>query len=272
MSAKSPTLIDVEKIVKSRAGKKARYIPDFLLSWLKRTIHQDFINEYLKLGYVGVDFCENCLRYLDVNVKVEGLENLSDSSKKYTFVSNHPLGAIDGVTLGMVLGRHYNGRIKYLVNDLLMNLEGLAPLCIPINKLGKQARNFPQMVEAVFNSDDHVIMFPAGICSRKMKDGSIQDLTWNKTFVTKSVATQRDIVPIHFVGQNSPRFYTIADWCKRLRLKFNIAMLYLPDEMYKSQHGEYKVIIGKPIPWQHFDKTKTPVQWAQEVRAEVYKL
>ena len=173
MPDKAVTLIDLDDIIRMRAGKKAKYIPGFLINGLKRLIHQDFINEYLRQGYVGVDFCEHTLAYLDVKVKVDGLENISDLSRKYTFVSNHPLGAIDGVTLGMVLGRHYDGKIKYLVNDLLMNLKGLAPLCIPINKLGKQARNFPQMVENTFRSDDQVIMFPAGICSRRMKDGSI---------------------------------------------------------------------------------------------------
>ena len=272
MPDKAVTLIDLDRVVKSRAGKKAKYIPHFLVNGLKRLIHQDFINGYLKQGYVGVDFCENALRYLDVKVKVEGLENLAGAPRKYTFVSNHPLGAIDGITLGMVLGRHYDGKIKYLVNDLLMNLEGLAPLCIPINKLGKQGRNFPQMVEDAFRSDNHIIMFTAGICSRRMPDGTIRDLPWNKAFVTKSVATQRDVVPIHFIGRNSDRFYSIAEWCKRLRLKFNLAMLFLPDEMYRGQHGEYKVIIGKPIPWTVFDKSKSPQQWAQEVRAQVYKL
>lgn len=272
MSDKKATLIDLEEIVKSRAGSKAKFIPSFLINGLKKLIHQDFINAYLERGYVGVDFCENCLKYLDVAVTVEGLENIPDDGRKYTFVSNHPLGAIDGVTLGMVIGRHFSGKIKYLVNDLLMNLEGLAPLCVPINKLGKQARNFPAIVNATFDSDDHVIMFPAGICSRKQKDGTIKDLDWAKTFINKSVATHRDVVPIHFIGQNSPRFYNIATWCKRLGLKFNLAMLFLPDEMYKSRHGHYRVVIGNPIPYATFDKSKTAVQWAQQVKEEVYKL
>ncbi len=272
MPDKATTLIDLDRIVRDRAGNKAKFIPKFLVNWLKRTIHQDFINEYLRRGYVGVDFCEHCLEYLDVKVEVEGMEHIADSSRKYTFVSNHPLGAIDGVTLGMVLGRRFDGNIKYLVNDLLMNLEGLAPLCVPINKLGKQARNFPQMVDAAFRSDHQMVMFPAGICSRRMKDGQIRDLPWNKTFITKSVATQRDVVPIHFIGRNSDRFYFIAEWCKRLRLKFNLAMLFLPDEMYRSQHGSYRVIIGEPIPWTTFDKSKTAHQWAQEVKEKVYTL
>lgn len=270
MQDKVITEIDLDAIVRDRAGKKAKYVPQFLVNYLKRLIHQDFINEYLRQGYVGVDFCEHTLQYLGVDVEVVGAENLPDGGK-YTFVSNHPLGAIDGVALGMVLGRRYNGRVKYLVNDLLMNLKGLAPLCIPINKIGKQARNFPQMVEAGFRGDDHIIMFPAGLCSRKT-NGVIRDLPWKKTFITKSVETHRDVVPIHFEGQNSNRFYRIANLCKRLHLKVNLAMLLLPDEMYRSQGSRFRVVIGKPIPWQTFDRSRTAGQWAQYVQDEVYKL
>lgn len=264
------TEIDLDKIISARAGRKAKYVPGFLICWLKKLIHQDFINEYLRKGYVGVDFCEHTLNYLGVQVDVQGYENLPEGGL-YTFVSNHPLGAIDGVTLGMVLGRRYDGRVKYLVNDLLMNLEGLAPLCIPINKIGKQARNFPQMVEAGFRGDDHIIMFPAGLCSRKTK-GVIRDLPWKKTFITKSVETHRDVVPIRFEGQNSNRFYRVANLCKRLHLKVNLAMLLLPDEMYRSRGSRFRVVIGKPIPWQTFDKSRSAAQWAQYVQDEVYKL
>ena len=273
MADDSLFLIDIDKILREKAPKQSKYIPKFVVSYLKHIVHQEELNVFLRESKdkVGVDFLKACLEFLDANIVVKGEENLPKEGL-YTFVSNHPLGAIDGVTLGMVLGRHYDGKIKYLVNDLLMNLKGLAPLCIPINKLGKQARNFPQMVENAFRSDDQVIMFPAGICSRRMKDGSIRDLAWSKTFIVKSVAARRDVVPIHFIGQNSDRFYSIAEWCKRLHLKFNLAMLFLPDEMYRSRHGEYRVVIGKPIPWSTFDKSKSPQQWAQEVKEKVYKL
>ena len=152
-----------------------------------------------------------------------------------------------------------------------MNLQGLAPLCVPINKIGKQARSFPAIVESTFSSDCHVIMFPAGLCSRRQDNGTIRDLPWNKAFVTKSVQHQRDIVPIHFVGQNSNRFYNIARWCKRLHLP-NFAMALLPDEMYRSRGNHYTVRIGKPIPWQTFDSTKTPQQWGKWVQDKVYEI
>ena len=114
-------------------------------------------------------------------------------------------------------------------------------------------------------------MFPAGLCSRQI-DGRIQDIPWKKTFISKSVETHRDIVPIHFEGQNSPRFYRIANWCQRLGLKFNLAMLFLADEMYLGQHQTYRVTIGKPIPWQTFDRSKSPIEWAKIVREGVYQL
>lgn len=267
--------IDVDKILQSKMGDKAKRVPRFLVSWLKRRLHQDEVNAFLeKEGDIqGVPWVEDVVEHLGMKLVIEGEENLpsSEDPKRYTFVSNHPLGGLDGVALGAVLGRRYEGQIKYLVNDLLMNLPGLAPLCIPINKTGKQSRQFPLMVEAGFKSENHIIMFPAGLCSRKQK-GVIRDLPWNKTFITKSIETQRDIVPIHFGGRNSEKFYRIANICKFFRLKFNVAMIYLVDEMFGNRDKTFVVKIGKPIPWQTFDKSRTPLQWAQYVQDEVYKL
>ena len=265
------TEIDIESIIRKRAGSRARFIPGFVYSWLKNLIHQDYINAYLREGREGVDFCQGVLDYLGVKVDVEGLENLPPVESGYcTFVCNHPLGAIDGVTLGAVLGAHYGGRVKYLVNDLLMNLKGLAPLCVPINKIGSQARNLPQMVESAFSGENHVIMFPAGLCCRRT-NGVIRDLQWQKTFVIKSRKHHRNVIPIHFIGQNSNRFYTVANLCKWLHLP-NFAMALLPDEMYRSRGRHYVVRIGNPIPWESFDEERTSMEWADFVKEQVYKL
>lgn len=259
--------IDLERIIRERAGNR---VPGFVIRWLKRFIHEDFINEFLKRGYVGVEFCEKGVEYLGAQLTIEGLEELPNDGH-FTFVSNHPLGAIDGVALGGIIGRKYNGNVKYLVNDLLMNLKGLAPLCIPINKLGSQSRNLPGQVDAAFKSDDHVILFPAGICSRLI-DGEIRDLPWGKAFIQKSVQYHRDVVPVHFIAQNSPRFYRVARWCQWLHLKFNLAMLLLPDEMYRSCGKHFTVRFGTPIPWQTFDHSRRPADWAQWVKDLAYQL
>ena len=267
--------IDIDAILQSKMGSKARRVPRFIVNWLKHIVHQDEVNSFLwdAKDLQGTPWLQAGIDFLDNKIVVKGMENLPDDSdgKRYTFVSNHPLGGIDGIAIGSIIGKRYNDNFRYLVNDLLMNLPGLAPLCIPINKTGKQSRDFPAMVEAGFASDHHMVMFPAGLCSRKIK-GEIHDLPWTKTFISKSVQTQRDVVPIHFSGQNSEKFYRIANICKALRLKFNFAMLFLADEMFKNRGKTFEVTIGKPIPWQTFDKSRKPKEWAQYVQDIVYKL
>jgi putative hemolysin len=275
MNQISEKTIDIDKILADKMGAKAKYVPRPVVSWLKRILHQDEVNRYLweSRHLTGTDWLEECVRYLDMTLDIHGLENLPDKNdgRLYTFVSNHPLGGADGVALGSIIGRHYDSRFRYLVNDILMNLPGLAPLCIPINKTGGQARSFPAMVKAGFESDNHILMYPAGLCSRR-RNGEIRDLPWSKTFIVKSVQYQRDVVPIHFGGQNSDFFYKLANFSDKYVKKVNIAMIYLVDEMYKNVHKSFRITIGKPIPWQTFDKSRTPTEWAQYVQDVVYKL
>lgn len=273
MSESMEKTIDIDQILRSKMGSKAKYLPGFVVNWLKRLVHEDEMNKFLweSRGKQGTEWLEECVKYLDMHVTIEGKENLPDKNdgKLYTFVSNHPLGGQDGVCLGAIIGKHYDGKFRYLVNDLLMFLPGLKPVSIGINKTGRQGRNFPRMVEEGFNSDNHILMFPAGLNSRDI-DGVIRDLPWKKTFITKSVEHHRDVVPIYFSGRNSKRFYRLAKWQKKLGLKVNIAMLFLVDEMYRNVHKNYRIVIGKPIPWQTFDESKTPMEWAQFVQDRVY--
>mgnify|MGYP001012422401 FL=1 len=266
--------IDIKRILKDKMGSKARFVPCFLVAWLKKIIHEDEVNRFLweNRNLKGTEWLTACVQYLDMTLDIVGAENLPDKNngKLYTFVSNHPLGGQDGVSLGSIIGRHYDGKFRYLVNDLLLNLPGLKPVSIGINKTGKQSRDFPRMVEAGFNSDNHLLMFPAGLNSRRI-NGEIHDLSWKKTFITKSVETHRDVVPIHFSGQNSKRFYRIAKFSDRY-LPFNLAMLFLVDEMYRNVGKTFRITIGKPIPWQTFNKTKTPMEWANFVEERVYAL
>ena len=267
--------VDINKILRDKAGDKARYVPGFVVNWLKKIIHQDEINQFFvqEGDKQGVPWLDDALEFLDMTLHVEGRENLPapDDGKRYTFVSNHPLGGIDGVAIGQVLGHQYNGRIKYIVNDLLMNIHGLAPFFIGVNKFGKQGHNFAVQVDEMFNSDNNVIIFPADLCSRR-NNGVIHDLPWKKTFVSKSVETHRDVVPMFFEGQNSNFFYRLANISKKLGIKFNIAMLFLVDEMFKNRGKTFTLHIGKPIPWQTFDSSKTHREWALYVEDIVYKI
>lgn len=275
MTTSKSITIDIDAILHSKIGDKDRYVPRFLVNYLKKIVHQDWMNEVLGRyeGVYGLPWLTGILKDLGIDYVVRGGEDLppSDDGKRYTFVSNHPLGGPEGMIYGKMLAEKYDERVRILVNDLLMNLPGLAPLCVPVNKVGKQSRGLPQAIDAAFGGDFHMFVFPAGLCSRKI-DGKIHDLPWQKTFIQKSVQYQRDVVPMYFGGRNSERFYRIANICKILHSPINFAMLYLVDELYKNRNKTFELRIGKPIPWQTFDSSRNARQWALWVEDEVYKL
>ena len=242
-------LIDVNKVLSKKA--KGKKVPGFLVSLIKRFIHQDFLNSIIAKSGDGVDFCTDTIRELNVQLTVRGLENVPDDGTLYTFASNHPLGGVDGVALASIVGQKF-GDVRLLVNDFLMFIKPLAPLCVPVNVQGSQSRNLPQMIDGAFGSHKQMIIFPAGLCSRKI-DGVIQDRAWTKTFIVN-------------------RFYRVARLCTILKLKTNLAMFLLPDEFYKARNSKFTVIFGKPIPAETFDNSRTPLEWASVVRKTVYKL
>ena len=264
--------IYIEQVFKNKNPRVARMIPGFVYSFLKRLIHQDGINEFIeKYGdRKGLDFADGMMEYLRVTYDVRGEENLPPPEGRYIFASNHPLGGPDGVILISFLGKRYPD-LKFPVNDLLLNLKNLNNIFLPVNKHGAMAREAAAAIEEAYASSCQMIMFPAGLCSRKIK-GKICDLTWQKSFVTKAVQYQRDIVPIFFSGKNSDFFYNLANFRKHIHLKANLEMLWLPDETFKKIGQHFTLYIGKPIPWQSLDKSRKPLEWAAEIKRQVYEL
>ena len=261
-------LVDVDQI--ARKISKGKKVPGFLLSIIKRVIHQEDFNRYFRQGKLGTEFLDGFLEYMDVKVDIAGAENIPDEGR-FTFASNHPLGLLDTCAETGFLSRKYGGNILVPANDLMMSVKQVHQFMIPVNKLGGQGRELAAALDNAFSSDKQMLIFPAGICSREI-DGIIQDLPWKKTFITKSRQHGRDIIPIWFSGQNSRRFYRISNWCKRLKTKTNFAMFTLPSEALRSRGSRFKMIIGKPIPWQSFTSEKNDTQWAAYVRERVYEL
>jgi putative hemolysin len=268
------TRIDVKQILKMKLRNKADKIPDFVVNYLIRIIHQDEINEILRRykDLQGVDFMKALVEdYFKVKLNIKNCENLPSSEGRYIFASNHPLGGFDGVCLSYLLGKHYNGNVRYLVNDLLLSIPNLRSIFVPVNKHGAQSREAVRKNEDAYSSDNQIITFPAGLCSRKHR-GKIRDLEWKKSFIQKAIEHKRDVVPIYFEGHNSNFFYRLANFRKLFRIKMNLEMLYLPDEMFKNKDKVFDVYIGKPVSWKTFDSSKKTTEWAEWMKEEVYKL
>ena len=267
------TRIDVKEVLRSKLKGKADRIPNFIINYLIRIVHQDELNHILEIykELEGFAFMEALIGYFNVRLDVQGEENLPSGDSRCVFVSNHPLGGFDGICLSYLLGRHYQGKTICLVNDLLLAIPNLRPIFAPVNKHGAQSKVAAVKMEEAFLSDRQIITFPAGLCSRRQK-GVIRDLEWKKSFIQKAIEHKRDVVPIYFEGRNSNFFYRLANFRKFFNIKINIEMLYLPDEMFKLKNKSFRIYIGRPVPWQTFDSGRKPLEWAEWVKKEVYKL
>lgn len=242
--------IDLHAILRARiSGWKRLLIPSALISMLENVVHQDELNIMLDAtkGTEGSEFAEALYNHLNISIDVKGEENIPDSGK-FIFVSNHPLGGLDGIGLIKILGKKYHDdSIRVLVNDMLMHVYPLKNVFLPINKYGSQGRSAAAAINEAFESDQQILIFPAGLVSRLQPDGSIKDLKWQKAFIKKALDYNRDIIPVRFDGLNRARFYQTAKWRKKLGLKVNIEQALLPAELCAARNNKFSVTFGKPI-------------------------
>ena len=266
-----PGKLDVERILSSKNKVVAKVIPRFVIKYLKRIVHQDELNDFLRIyGHLNdAELIAAGLKHFEIKYKVSGTENIPLTGR-YIFVSNHPLGGLDGLVFIYELSKHFPD-IKFPVNDILTNIENLSGIFLPVNKHGSQGKDAARKIEEAYSSKSQILYFPAGLCSRK-KRGIIKDLQWHKSFISKAIQHKRDIIPAYFSGRNSDFFYNLSNFRKFLGLKANIEMLYLADEMFRQKGKEISLVFGKPLPWQTFDKTRSAPEWADWVKSKSYEL
>ncbi len=263
--------LNIKEIFQKKNPALARVMPGFVFSYISRLLHLNFFNDFMKHnGHLkGISFVNQAIAEFNVKEQINGFENIPESGR-FIFASNHPLGGFDAFLLMKCVDKRL-GRLKFLTNDILLGIPSLRPMFIPINKHGGNTRDAAVLLNATYNSDEQILIFPAGLASRKIKN-KIVDLEWKKHFIAKAVKHKRDIVPVFIGGRNSNRFYWLANIRKFLRIKWNIEMFLLPDELMKHRNSEVPVYFGKPIPFKVFDKSKTLQEWADWVKNRVYEL
>ncbi len=264
--------IDIEKVVAEKNATLAKWLPGFVMSYIKRIIHQEEINECMRLygEEIGLDFVRSGLDFLETKVETIGLENIP-KEEGVILAANHPLGGLDGIAFMKAVGE-VRRDIQFLVNDILLNIKNLQPLFIPVNKVGANPRKALQIIEETYAKELAILVFPSGMVSRKLPDGTIGDLEWQKSFIARAKKYQKDIVPVHIEGRNSNWFYNLSYWRSKLGVKANLEMFYLADEMFKQKGKTITIRFGKPVPWQTFDKSKSLVEWAEHMRSLTYAL
>jgi putative hemolysin len=264
--------IDVDALIKSKNPRLLKMMPKFLRNYIKRIVHQDELNIFLE-AHKNDDpfqFSKGVVELFDVKVITKGLENIPQHGG-IILAGNHPLGGFDAMVILNSIAQ-LRTDVKFIVNDILMNLANLRPLFVGVNKHGKNSIKMLEDIDNAYASDNAVFIYPAGLVSRKNDKGKIEDLEWRKSFVTKSKKHKRMVVPFYVDGQNSNRFYELSRWRTKLGIKANVEMFFLVDEMFRQRGKTISIIFGKPIPFETFDASKSDVNWAYEVRKKVYQL
>lgn len=261
--------IDIARVIETKTGRK---LPEWIANLLRRLIHEREINDILTrhADKLGGDFLAALHAEFDMQVSWHNPEYLPESGRAI-FATNHPLGGLDGIGIAYLLYKQY-GDVRYMVNDLLYHLRPLQPVFLPVNTYGAQQRDSVARIQEVMQSEIPVGTFPAGYCSRHL-DGRIQDRPWQRSFINLAIAHERDIVPLHFVGQNSRHFYLIDRMRKALGIKFDLCTALLPDEMFRARGQHFKVLVGQPISWQSLAESPlSPQAKADLVRERCYAL
>ena len=264
--------VNVEKIMKAKAPSLYKKLPRFVINYFIHILHQDEVNSDLHeiSDLVGVPKFHKHLAINNIHIDLHGVENIPQDGH-FIFASNHPFGGPDGIMIVSAVGKMFNDNAKLMVNDLLMHLPDIEDVFIPINRFGRNKQDYVNVLDSSMQSDSQIIMFPAGLVSRKIK-GRIVDLEWKKSFISYAKRYKRDIVPVFISGQNSNFFYNLANLRTKLGIKTNIEQLYLIDELYKHKNESVSMYFGKPISYTALTSEKTDKEWAESIKQIAYAL
>lgn len=264
--------VNIRKLIGDKNPRLLKWLPGFFFRYVERILHQDDINKFMasQPNANSYEFCKAVMEKFQVTLDISGIAHVPLPPEGIIFASNHPLGGLDALAIITSL-KEVRPDIKFIVNDLLLNIKNLKDSFIGVNKVGRNASHSLKLVDEQFASDYATFIFPAGLVSRREK-GVIRDLEWKKTFISKAKKYKKSVVPVYIEGKLSNRFYRLAAIRKALGIKLNIEMFYLADEFYKLQDTKMKITIGKPIPVETFDSSKSDREWAQWTKDQVYLL
>ncbi|TNE70304.1 MAG: glycerol acyltransferase [Bacteroidetes bacterium] len=263
--------IDVERLIASKSPKTLKRLPGFVIRYLKRILHQNEVNDFIgkNKDLYGIDFCDAIIDHFQIQTEIINQDRIPKSGK-IVIVMNHPLGGMDAIALVSAL-REHRSDLKFVVNDLLMNLENLRELFVGVNKHGRSGVSLKEKIDELFESDNAVCIFPAGMVSRKYQR-KIQDFEWKKTFVKYAKMHGHDVIPIYIDGKLSKFFYRLYSIRKFLGIKTNVEMLYLSDEMFQQEKKKLKFVVGERIPNKDLFTYSNDNEAAKAIRSITYEL
>ncbi len=239
-----------------------------LVELLRRITCEAEVNDTLHAldALRGLGFVERVLEHLQFSYRVApgDIENLP-SEGPVVIVANHPLGALDALSLLHVVGR-VRRDVRILANDVLMQLGPLRELLVPLDVFGAKSRAALRQAYRVLDAEQALIVFPAGEVSRIRPQG-VRDGRWSEGFLRFARRAGAAVVPVHIEAHNSTAFYGLSMLSKPL------GTLLLPREIFLARSQRITLTIGSPVPSEALVAPGlSEPQLAQRMRMHVYRV
>ena len=250
------------------AEGRARAFAQPVVELLRRIVREERLNATLAAAapHQGFDFVERVLDHFRISYNVANTdrENIPVEGR-VVIVANHPLGALDALALLNLIGS-VRRDVKILANDILMQLQPLAPLLLPLPVFGGQSLGGAREAYRALERDEALIVFPSGEVSR-MRPMGVRDPKWSPGFARLAQKTDSPVLPVHIAAQNSPMFYGVSMLAKPL------AALLLPREMFGAANARIGFNIGELVPCRALSASGLgPTEVAAHMRRHVYRL
>ena len=236
---------DIVAMVPKAAGH--RKLINRLLHWLSVDKVNDVHDRYC--DNPGPEFSRNLLKDFDINLRVDGrevLDSLPDGA--FITVSNHPFGALDGISLIALMGT-LRPDFKVMVNMVLNRISAMRPNFIAVDALAsddpaKQTVSKKGIMEAIrqVRSGHPLGFFPAGAVSKINRSLRIEDREWQPTIIRLVRQMGVPVVPIYFHGHNSALFNILGV------ISWQLRTLRLPTEVWRKCHSTIHISVGNIIP------------------------
>ncbi len=265
-------MLNIEQAVQQKFPKFEHSKPWFkksTLSFLRRITHEQEVNRFLEQHsqLTGFDFIDEVLDYFNFSYSISHRHrNNIPASGRVVIVANHPLGALDGLSLLKMVGE-VRRDVKIVANDMLLDFAALKPLFLPVDNLTKSTRKSSiATIIASLNRDEAIIVFPAGEVSH-IRPSGVRDGKWNSGFLNFAKKTNSPILPVFVGARNSSLFYSASMVYKPL------SGMMLAREMFNKNAKTIQVYIGEPIPYQQIESLPlVKAEKAKLLRRHLYRL
>lgn len=241
------TVLDYDDIVKMAPVLKGKRR---LVEWFMKLLDIDKVNWIHDHNFdtPGPQFCRGLLEDLNIKLRIDNeqvLDNLPEGA--FITISNHPFGALDGITLIDIIGRR-RPEFKVMVNMILNYIVAMRPNFIAVDQSAsddpaKKAVSMKGIKEAIMQvrKGYPIGFFPAGAVGNYNKHLKFEDREWRESIIRLIQQLKVPVIPIFFHGYNSWwfRFLGIVSW--------QLRTLRLPAEVFRRKNDTLHISVGDPI-------------------------